>query len=143
MEIQALVICMANYCRSPVAEILLNKRFKNNITFSSAGLIQFDKTNMDRRSLEYLSKKGIKNCFHQPKMITESMIIKAEFVLAIDIKILIQLNKNFPKYTNKFKLFSLKNEKIIVNDPYTLDDVQYIKIMNKIEYISSNISFET
>lgn len=139
MSKKGLVICMANYCRSPVAEILLNIRFKDYINFTSAGLIQFDKVGMDIRSSNFLIEKGINNFFHQPKKLTEKLLKDADIIYAMDIKILLELNFSYPNYSKKFSLFSLKDEKIIINDPYRLNDSEYVEIMKKIDYISSNI----
>ena len=49
------------------------------------------------------------------------------------------LNKLFPRSSQKFQLFGLKNENILITDPYKMNDMDYEKIMDKINYISKNI----
>ena len=51
-----LIVCMANYCRSPVAEFLLKDKLDNSYQISSAGIIQFDMPGMDERSIKYLKE---------------------------------------------------------------------------------------
>ena len=53
-------ICMANYCRSPVAEALLRKYLKNDlVNITSAGLNPILKADMDSRSRKYLEKNHL------------------------------------------------------------------------------------
>ena len=121
---------MANYCRSPVAEILLNIRFKDYINFTSAGLIQFDKVGMDIRSSNFLIEKGINNFFHQPRNLQKNTQ-RCWYYLCNghkDFRIKFFLSN----YSKKFSLFSLKDEKIIINDPYRLNDSEYVEIMKKL-----------
>lgn len=136
-----LTVCMANYCRSPVAKYLLQRR-SNTHEIESAGIFQFDKSGMDIRSHNYLNDRYGEMPFHQPRKITQKMIIESDIVFAMDIKILLELNKNFKNYSEKFKLFSLKNKNIIINDPYKFNDKDYIEIMDKIDYVASKIEFD-
>lgn len=129
---------MANYCRSPVAEYLLNRRFKD-YNISSAGIIQFDKVGMDTRSLKFLEKFNEVIPLHQPRKISTKLINESDLVYALDFNILRSLNNKYNDKANKFRLFALKDEKIILNDPYRLEANEYYKIMEKIEYVSSKI----
>ena len=70
------------------------------------------------------------------------MIIESEIVFAMDMKILLELNKRFKNYSDKFKLFSLKNENLILNDPYKFNEKDYTVIMDKIDYVASKIEFD-
>lgn len=135
------VVCMANFCRSPVAKFLLQRRF-NNYEIDSAGIFQFDKSGMDIRSYNYLNDRYAEMPFHQPRKITKKMIIESEIVFAMDMKILLELNKRFKNYSDKFKLFSLKNENLILNDPYKFNEKDYTVIMDKIDYVASKIEFD-
>ena len=69
------IVCIANYCRSPVFESILKKRFGNKFEFFSVGLSPMPKANMDPRSLEFLSQIGIKDVIHNPKKINKSIIL--------------------------------------------------------------------
>ena len=67
------VVCFANYCRSPVAEAILNHLYSEKIEVISAGISPFVGSNMDRRSSEYLLSKGIGLKIHTPKKINQTM----------------------------------------------------------------------
>ena len=48
-----LFVCVANYCRSPVAERLFNYKNTSEYYAESAGLIQFKQTSMENRSKKH------------------------------------------------------------------------------------------
>ena len=133
-----LVVCMANYCRSPVAEYLMKRRIKEH-NISSAGIIHFDKSGMDARSLKFLEKFNEVVPFHQPRKISTKLINESDLVFALDFNILRSLNNKYRDKANKFRLFTIRDEKIVLNDPYRLELNEYYKIMEKIEYVSSKI----
>ena len=64
-------VCIANYCRSPVFEALLKKKYGEDFEIYSAGLYPMAEPNMDPRSIKYLEKAGIKNVLHTPKKISK------------------------------------------------------------------------
>lgn len=141
MKSKIAVVCMANYCRSPVAELFLKKRFQENFNVSSYGIIQFDKYGMDPRSLNYLKKKNLQILdIHQPKKISKKVFEESEVIFAMDIKVLMHLNNQFKDSQKKLRLFSLPNETTIIKDPYKIDNKkEYDKVMEKIEFVSNNI----
>ena len=61
------IVCVANYCRSPVVENFLKKRYENKYEFFSAGLSPISQPNMDLRSLKFLKENNVKHSFHTPK----------------------------------------------------------------------------
>lgn len=134
-----LIVCMANYCRSPVAEFLLKDKLDNSYQISSAGIIQFDMPGMDERSIKYLKENFNKTPFHQPKKITLKDLQSSDIIFALDIPILMMLNKKFKKYNNKFRLLGLNDERVMLNDPYKMSKEDYYAIMKKIEYVISKI----
>ena len=133
---------MANFCRSPVAEFLLNQRFKDLVEIKSAGIIQFDEVGMDKRSIEFLSQSYDGIPLHQPRKISKKDLDESDKIYAMDIHILMSLNQKYKNYKNKFQIFGLKDENIIINDPFKMNNNEYIKIMKKIEYVSLNISLK-
>lgn len=136
-----LVVCAANYCRSPVAQQLLEYYHKDH-DFDSAGIFDFNAAGMDPRSLKFL-KKNIKNPkFHNTKKITKKLIDSNDLIYAIDFKILMDLNKLFPNSSKKFKIFGLENQKIMITDPFKMDEISYEHIMEKINYICKEIGLD-
>lgn len=139
---QILVVCIANYCRSPVASEILKNRFGDKYTISSAGTIQYAETGMDPRSHEYLKSFIDKIEFHQPRMITLSMIRSCDLVYAIDFDVLMHLNKLFPGERNKFQLFKIKDEDLILSDPFHMNKKHYLDIMEKIKRTAEKINLD-
>ena len=96
------IVCIANYCRSPVAENLLRKRFGNNYEFFSAGLAPISLPNMDPRSSKFLNDNNIRHDFHTPKKINKKMLDYFDKFLSVDFFVLNQLNQNYQRYKHKF-----------------------------------------
>ena len=136
------IICVANYCRSPVVENFLKKRFGNKYEFFSAGLSPISQPNMDLRSLEFLKENNVNHSFHTPKKINKKMLNYFDKFLAVDFYVLSQLNITYPKYRHKF--FSLTSQFSDVNiiDPYKFQADEYSRTMNDIKYVVENINLE-
>ena len=133
---------MANYCRSPVAEILLRKNFGDNYEFFSAGISPISQPNMDARSLAFLEENKVGHDFHTPKKINNKMLNYFDKFLAIDFYVLNQLNIAYPKYRHKFQSITKQFRDINLLDPYHLEADEYLKIMNAIKHVSENIDLE-
>ena len=133
-----MVVCFANYCRSPVAQYLLQQQLKDAVKVSSAGLQPIIDNKMDPRSSDYLISKGVKEILHIPKKVTSLSIKKIDLVLAVDHFILQQLNKLFPSMKHKFRLLSQNKKGIFIEDPYRYKKNEYIKVMDKINDLCSD-----
>lgn len=134
------IICIANYCRSPVLENLLKKRFNNEFEFYSAGISPIYKPGMDPRSNEFLNSNGIKNIIHTPKRLNNKMLDYFDFLLAVDVFVLMELNKKFSKHKNKIKLATAEFKDIDIIDPFRFDDDKYLKVMEDIRFLSKNMN---
>lgn len=136
------IVCIANYCRSPVVENFLKKRFGGKYEFFSAGISPIALPSMDPRSLKFLQENGIQHNFHTPKKINAKMLNYFEKFLAVDFYVLNQLNISHPKYMDKF--YSLTNQfsEINIIDPYQLHEDEYLKVMGDIKFVSENINLE-
>lgn len=134
-------VCMANFCRSPVAEVIFKNFLKeSNIDFFSAGIQPIAETDMDIRSKTYLIDNGFKIYeAHIPKQINITMIKNSQVIYAMDHLILMILIKTFPTYSKIFKLINHNNKKMKIPDPYKMRDKEYIEVMNSIKKVSMNI----
>ena len=66
-----IVVCIGNYCRSPVAEYILKSKLTSNFTISSAGISPYlGMNNMDKEFISYLKQKGISSSIHIPRKLT-------------------------------------------------------------------------
>tara|TARA_Y100000816_G_C26019586_1_gene533356 strand:- start:635 stop:1078 length:444 start_codon:yes stop_codon:yes gene_type:complete len=136
------IVCLANYCRSPVVENILNKRFGHKYEFFSAGLFPISQPNMDRRSLAFLKENNVNHGFHTPKKINKKMLHYFDKFLAVDNYVLNELNIAFPKYKYKFQSLTNQFRDINLLDPYQFQADEYTKIMNDIKFVSENINLE-
>ena len=135
-----IVVCYANYCRSPVAEILLREKLPENFIVESAGLNPLFGKGMDQRSQHFLHRKGIRTPLHNPRRISKNMIMKSSQVFALDIAILNKLNSDFPKFSGKIKLLNFQQPKTLLSDPFKMQDDEYFEIMERIESVCDNLA---
>ena len=96
-------------------------------------------SNMDPRSVEFLTENNIVETNHFPRKIQESILEKSHAVLCMDHQVLIYMNQKFKKFKNKFKIFSFKEPSIMIEDPYKLEQNGYINVMKKIYKVSKNL----
>lgn len=136
------VVCIANYCRSPVAENLLKRRFGHKYEFFSAGISPISLPSMDPRSLKFLKLNDIKHDLHTPKKISIKMLNYFDKFLAVDFYVLNQLNISYPKYKHKFLSLSMQFSDINIVDPYHFEINEYLKIMNDINHVTKEINLE-
>ena len=136
------LVCIANYCRSPVAENLLKKRFEHEYEFFSAGISPISQPNMDARSLAFLKENNVYHDFHTPKKINKKMLNYFDKFLAVDYFVLNQLNIAYPKFKHKFQSLTKQFRDINILDPYQLQSDEYLKIMNDIKHVCQNINIE-
>lgn len=132
------ILCFANYCRSPVAEKILSKKF-SDISFFSYGISPKISAEMDPRSRNYLKSIKIYDLHHTPRKVGIKEVRFSDYLLCMDHQVLIHMNLNFPNEKNKFKLFSFKDPSILIEDPYLLNNLKYNSVMEKIHNICSNI----
>ena len=136
------IVCIANYCRSPVVENFLKKKFGDKYEFFSAGLWPISQPSMDARSLAFLKENNVDHDFHTPKKINKKMLNYFDKFLAVDYYVLNQLNTAYPKYKHKFQSLTHQFRDINILDPYHLEADEYLKIMNNIKYVTENIKLE-
>jgi protein-tyrosine-phosphatase len=133
------VVCIANYCRSPVLEAFLKKNFIEH-EFYSAGLAPMQSNSMDPRSIKYLEEHEIKNIVHNPKKISKKMLDYFDYFIAVDLFVLSELNLTYPKYTHKFFLATSHIDNVYLIDPYLMNNEDYRAIMNQIKTTSETIT---
>ncbi len=129
------VVCFANYCRSPVAEVLLKNRFNNSLKISSAGINPIVTAGMDPRSINFLKKNNQSFEIHNPKRIDKTFINSSDIVFAMDTLVLMHLNTVFKNYRNKFKLFTYQHRNIQIIDPYKFSEEDYKIVMDEIKFV--------
>lgn len=136
------VVCMANFCRSPVAAALLKKKLNNSFYIYSAGIKPLISAGMDPRSLKFLKKNKVFPEIHTPKEISKVLFNKSDLVFAMDQEVLINLNKKFKRDNRKIKIINFQNQKINISDPYRSSEDEYNVIMEKIKILVEELKLE-
>ncbi len=133
------VVCFANYCRSPVAEVILKERFKDKFIVRSAGLRPLPDADMDHRSKEFLHRNGYSFDIHIPQKITLGMINESKLVLTLDELILMEMNKKFKHFNQNFKMLNFQQKLYKFPDPFQYDDDEYYAVMDNIKYVCESL----
>ena len=129
---KVLFVCIANLCRSPVAEKILNNISRNLIIAESAGTEDFFSFQMDHRSQKYLLKHGISNVEHVPRKITSKMIFDFDKIYALDYKVFLSLKKNYK--ANNVKIINTFDSSLSLYDPYAFDSLdEYNECLDNIK----------
>ena len=135
------IVCIANYCRSPVFEHLLNEKYQGKYEFYSAGLNPMPHANMDKRSINYLNSIGIKTTMHNPKRVTKKMLDYFDYFIAVDTFVLMQLNSKFRNFSKKFLLSTYHLSSVDIIDPYKFNKIEdYNEVMESIKYTVNSIN---
>jgi|TARA_Y200000002_G_scaffold381919_1_gene397301 protein-tyrosine-phosphatase len=135
-------VCLANYCRSPVAKTILKNKFKDSLKVDSAGINPMVSAGMDSRSIDYLKENNIAHEIHNPKKIDKNFLNSSDIVFAMDALILMHLNKTYKNFRHKFKLFTHQQRNVQINDPYKMSEEEYKIIMDKIKFVVERFELE-
>jgi protein-tyrosine-phosphatase len=127
-----LLVCVANYCRSPVLECIFREKFGHALSFSSAGLQPLPKADMDPRSRAFLLAQGFSPRIHNPKPLSPASVKRSQLILAADMPVLQALNRKYKRHTKKIKLATLFNPKIGLPDPFKAGEQDYQQVMEGI-----------
>tara|TARA_B100001093_G_C26379632_1_gene822331 strand:- start:155 stop:601 length:447 start_codon:yes stop_codon:yes gene_type:complete len=135
-------VCLANYCRSPVAKTIFKNKFKDSLKVDSAGINPMVSAGMDSRSIDYLKENNIAHEIHNPKKIDKNFLNSSDIVFAMDALILMHLNKTYKNFRHKFKLFTHQQRNVQINDPYKMSEEEYKIIMDKIKFVVERFELE-
>ena len=135
-------VCFANYCRSPVAEVLFKEKFGDLVKTDSSGLDPMVAAAMDPRSIDYLKLINISFKIHSPKKINKKFLDSSQIIFAMDTYVLMQLNRIYKNYRNKFKLFTYQHRNIQISDPYKLSEQRYKNVMDEIKFVIDSFELE-
>jgi len=135
------IVCFANYCRSPVAEVLMSDKFEG-LNITSSGIQPLIKSTMSKRSLKFLLKNGYDHKVHIPKKVNSEIIKNFDITLAMDVEVLMYLNDQFPNQKSRIKLFNYQQPSYSIPDPYQFNEKDYFDVMKKIKFVVDNFSIK-
>ncbi|CAD6561413.1 low molecular weight protein-tyrosine-phosphatase [Paraburkholderia sabiae] len=131
-----LIVCYANICRSPAAEVVFNalheRKSARRVVYRSAGIRAFDGLGMDPVMQSELAARGWPTGEHYSRRLQAGMVIDADLVLVAEKNQIEQIEALQP--TSRGKVFALgKWAGIDVADPYGKAESLYRETLNLIE----------
>ena len=135
-------VCLANYCRSPVAKMIFKDKFKNSLKVDSAGINPMVSAGMDLRSFDYLKENNIAYDVHNPKKVDKNFLKSSDVIFAMDAMVLMHLNKTYKNFRYKFKLFTFQHRNLQIKDPYRLSEAEYKKVMDQIKFVVDSFKLD-
>ena len=113
-----LTVCTGNICRSPMAEVILRNRLKEEeIDVASAGLMALVGHPAAPLVIKLLDERGLDATIHQARQITIEIAQAAELILVMEQWQKQDLERNIPQIKGRvFRLGHWQNFDIV--DPY-------------------------
>ena len=135
-----LIVCHANVCRSPAAEMLFRayagklagKGARRAIEFRSAGLFAEEGRNIDPTMYRLLAERDVDPSGHSARRFDESMARAAELILVPERQQIAAIEQMAPHTRGKVHLLG-KWEDSEVADPYGGHEVAYRESFGLIE----------
>lgn len=132
-----LVVCTANICRSPVAEVLLHTKLQTaglaNWSVSSAGTWAEKGHTAASFSIALMAERGLDIRGHCSQPVTETSLQRADLVLCMETSHVRQLQKAFSDHQGKiFTLRQMVNKRGSVKDPYGRSRRHYVKMVTEV-----------
>lgn len=126
-------LCTANFCRSPVAEKIIQAALPSEYHIISAGLIDYYKFMMHQKSEEFLISIGFENTEHKTIKIDKNIVSEVDIILAMDIEIVKIFQKKFPSSSNKIFLLPSLIHSVSISDPINFNDSDYKHSMDSLK----------
>ncbi|MEM5387319.1 low molecular weight phosphotyrosine protein phosphatase [Paraburkholderia phymatum] len=135
-----LIVCYANICRSPAAEVVfkaLHERTSSKrVVYRSAGIRAFDGMRMDAVMESLLIERGLPIGKHHSRRLSAAMVRDADLVLVAERRQIAQIEAL--ERTSRGKVFALGNwERVDVNDPHGKAESSYRETLSLIERLAA------
>ncbi len=144
-NLNVLVICSGNTCRSPLAEGILTKSLQEEapgkISVKSAGILALSGNRATLPAIEVAKKHEIDLTSHRSQTVSREKIEWADIILAMTTDHLGELSTMFPAHSGKMYLYSHFPESELdpdtkdygIPDPYGLNTEAYQETFYKIK----------
>ena len=138
------MVCMANQCRSPMAEYLLKRRLGpgSKWTVLSAGTSAIPGSRASASAVEVMARMGVDISAHRSKLVTEELVDSAEIVITMTRSQRDEIVNCFPGARDKvFTLKSLSSERagLDVADPAGMSASDYQLTRDEIDEIIPDV----
>lgn len=127
-----LILCVGNICRSPTAEVVLQKKLPGK-TISSAGLEALVGHDIDNYSASILEAKGYGSKKHIARQLNLDLITKADLILVMEKGHQSLIMQKYPESSGKIMLFGKWQENTDIHDPYRKSFEVFSYVFDQIE----------
>ncbi len=127
-----LIVCMANICRSPSAEIILQSKYPA-LTVTSAGLKALSGKTTEKNASKQLIANGYHLSNHIARQLQIKMIQEADLVLVMEKIQQQKLMQIYPAYSGKVMLLGQWLDNQEINDPYGKSEEVFALVFRQIE----------
>lgn len=111
---KVLFVCMANVCRSPMAEWIMQERirqgngqFENHrIDVRSAGIASHNGSDASDQALMVMRERKVDGSRHRARLINQEIVDWSDLILCMTEDQLASLKKSFPDVQDKFYLLT-------------------------------------
>ena len=137
-----LVVCTANICRSPAAELILRDQLKHlRVQVDSAGTAAQNNYPADDGMLQSMSSRGYHNLSaHRSKMLMPSHLLKYDLVLCMENKHIELAEAMQINARGKVKLLGHWNDGAEVADPIGRSAVFYENAIDQMQIMAKQWS---
>jgi len=127
-----LIVCTANICRSPSAELILKSKC-TRLSVSSAGIKALVGKPIEANAGRQLSVNGLKPDNHAAQQLNAQMIQETDLVLVMEFQQQQRLMREYPAYSGKIMLLGQWLDNKEINDPYGKSDQAFALVFRQIE----------
>lgn len=133
-----LVVCTANICRSPVAELLLRTKLyaagHTKWTVASAGTWATNGNAAAPFSRALMAERGLNLESHRSQPVVESLMQQADLVLCLETGHARTLRRAYPAQQHKiYTLRQMAEKRGSVRDPYGGSQQQYERMVAEVD----------
>ena len=127
-----LVVCTANICRSPAAQVFLNDLLRGNeVRVESAGTLAIDGNIADPTIQQLMIERGYPEIeHHRSRALMPHHIFEYQLILCMERDHLDLIRKNYPVAVGKSMMLSHWENNTDVVDPFGRDQDEYIDSLN-------------
>jgi protein-tyrosine phosphatase len=137
MSFKILTVCTANICRSPVAQVILEKLLSHHVVVHSAGTLAMNGNPADMMMQQIMKEKGfIKIEEHRSQPLLPSVMKDYDLLLCMENEHIEMVQKMNPFATAKAKLLGQWSQRVEVTDPFGGPEYAYRESVEQIEFLA-------